>query len=57
MAATADNWTSISALADMATGNVNPMFWGIVNFFNALFAPRYKTGSVTYARHTEIRVV
>ena len=57
MAATADNWTSISALADMATGNVNPMFWGIVNFFNALFAPRYKTGSSTYARHTEIRVV
>ncbi len=31
MAATADNWTSISALADMATGNVNPMFSGIVN--------------------------
>ena len=31
MAVIADNWTSTSALAGMATGAVNPMFWGIVN--------------------------
>ena len=31
MAATADNWISFSAVADMATATVNPMFWGIVN--------------------------
>ena len=31
MADIADNRTSISTLAGMATGAVNPMFWGIVN--------------------------
>ena len=40
MAATADNWTSISALAGMATGAVNPMFWGIMNVLQGTLCTR-----------------